>query len=110
FEPSTALGWWAPKAVAARCKWSSHHRGSGRYRGGSLSLRSRGWGLRANDLHGSPTAGASERGPRPEPGRSLRQVDLEQDVEQLDHPFAVGVKNAEVARAAEASGQDVAEQ
>lgn len=57
-----------------------------------------------DDPHGTAAARTREHGTWLEVGGGRGQVDLQQQVQQLDQAFAVGVQKTKVARSPEAPG------
>ena len=108
-RPNASLGLLVPKAGTGRRR-SSHRHGSGGYIGWSVTP----WGCRhdprSHDPHRAAAVETGERRTRADRGDGAAGVDPEQEVQQLDQALAVGVEKAEVARAAQPLGQDMAQQ
>ena len=64
---------------------------------------------RFDNPQGATTATALEFRAGPEPSDGTIGIDAEQDLQQTNQPFAIGVQKAEVAGASEAFGQNMTE-
>ena len=108
-RPNASLGLLVPKAGTGRRR-SSHRHGSGGYIGWSVTPWGCGPDPRSQDPHRAAAVETGERRTRADRGDGAAGVDPEQEVQQLDQALAVGVEKAEVARAAQPLGQDMAQQ